>query len=168
MELHKIILRGLLAYIFLLILLRLSGKRTVAEGTSFDFVLALILGDMIDDALWAEVPFSQFIVATSTLIVINIAASMAGYASKTVAWLLEGEPRIIMRDGKLLRPALRRERINEKEAAEMMRVKELERERWAEVKSARVETSGRTSVIKHDWAKTVEKRDLDKLKEVKE
>jgi uncharacterized membrane protein YcaP (DUF421 family) len=168
MELHKIVLRALLAYIFLLILLRVSGKRTVAQGTSFDFVLALILGDMIDDALWAEVPFSQFIVATSVLVVLNIAAAMAGYASKTVAWLLEGESRIIMRDGKLLRTALRRERINEKEAAEMLRERELERERWAEVKSARVETSGRPSVIRHEWAKTVEKRDLDKLKEVKE
>jgi len=167
MELHKIVLRALLAYIFLLILLRVSGKRTVAEGTSFDFILALILGDMIDDAVWAEVPFSQFIVATSALVVINIAASMASYASKTVAWLLEGEARIIMRDGKLLRPPLRKERINEKEAEEMMRERDLGRERWAEVKSARVETNGKTSVIKHEWAKTVEKRDLDKLKEVR-
>lgn len=168
MELHKIVLRAMLAYIFLHVLLRVSGKRAVAEGTSFDFVLALILGDMIDDALWAEVPFSQFIVATSTLVVLNIATSMACYASKTAAWLLEGEARIIMRDGKLLRPALRRERVNEKEAEEMMRERELERGRWAEVKSARVETSGRPSVIKHEWAKTVDKRDLDKLKEVKE
>ena len=167
MELHNIVLRALLAYIFLLILLRISGKRTVAQGTSFDFVLALILGDMIDDALWAEVPFSQFIVATSTLVVLNIATSMASYASETVARLLEGEPRIIIRDGALLRPALRRERVNEKEAEEMMRERELERARWSEVKSARVETSGRPSAIKHEWAKTVDKRDLDKLKEVR-
>lgn len=168
MELHKIVLRALLAYIFLLILLRVSGKREVTQGTSFDFVLALILGDMIDDALWAEVPFSQFIVATSSLVVLNIAASMASHASKTASWLLEGEPRIIMRDGSLLRTAMRKERINEKEAEEMLRERELVRERWAEVKSARVETSGRPSVLKHEWAKTVEKRDLDKLKEAKE
>ncbi|HJQ71129.1 MAG TPA: YetF domain-containing protein [Blastocatellia bacterium] len=168
MELHKIALRALFAYIFLLVLLRVSGKRTVAQGTSFDFVLALILGDMIDDALWAEVPFSQFVVATSALVVMNIAASMAGYFSKTAAWLLEGEPRIIMRGGSALRPAMRSERISEKELEEMMRQTELERERWAEVKSARVETSGRASVLKQDWAKTADKRDADKLKEVTE
>ena len=167
MELDKIFLRTLFAYLFLLVLLRVSGKRVVAEGTSFDFVLALIVGDMIEDALWAEVPFSQFVVATTALVVMNIVVSMAGYASKTVAWLVEGEPRIIMRGGSPLRPALRKERINDKELEEMMREAELEPARWGQVKSARVETSGRPSVIKHEWAKTVDKRDLDKLKEAR-
>ena len=44
----KIAVRALAAFLFLLALLRLSGKRTIYQGTAFDFVLALVLGDMVD------------------------------------------------------------------------------------------------------------------------
>jgi uncharacterized membrane protein YcaP (DUF421 family) len=64
--------RVLLAYLILLLLLRLSGKRTVYQGTPFDFVLALILGDMVDDVLWSEVPVSQFIVAIASLVFMKL------------------------------------------------------------------------------------------------
>jgi uncharacterized membrane protein YcaP (DUF421 family) len=64
----RIATRALIAYVYLLFLLRLSGKRAVRHGTTFDFVLALVLGDLVDDAIWREVPLSQFIVATCTLV----------------------------------------------------------------------------------------------------
>jgi uncharacterized membrane protein YcaP (DUF421 family) len=68
--------RCLIAYSFLLMLLRLSGKRTIQQGTSFDFVLALILGDLIDDAIWAEVPVAQFVIAATTLILTKLVATL--------------------------------------------------------------------------------------------
>ena len=72
MELGSIAVRGLATYVFLLALLRLAGKRVIKEGTSFDFVLALILGDLIDDAVWSEAPFAQFVVAVSTLVLLKL------------------------------------------------------------------------------------------------
>lgn len=69
----RIGIRTVLCYLFLLALVRVSGKRGVRQVTTFDFVLVLILGDMVDDALWAEVPFSQFVVATSTLVLTKLA-----------------------------------------------------------------------------------------------
>ena len=68
MDHFRIAIRCLAAFFFLLALLRLSGKRTIYQGTAFDFVLALVLGDMIDNALWHEVPMAQFIVGTGTLV----------------------------------------------------------------------------------------------------
>ena len=53
MELPKIVRRALVAYVFLLFLMRLSGKRAIAQGSAFDFVLALIVGDLVDDLLQA-------------------------------------------------------------------------------------------------------------------
>ena len=64
----RITIRALAAFVFLLALLRLSGKRTIYQGTSFDFVLALVLGDMIDNAIFAEAPFAQFAVAAIVLV----------------------------------------------------------------------------------------------------
>jgi uncharacterized membrane protein YcaP (DUF421 family) len=72
----RVAIRCLVAYVFLLALLRLAGKRTVGEGTPFDFVLALIIGDLVDDAIWTEVPVAQFIVATTTLVLAKLAASV--------------------------------------------------------------------------------------------
>ena len=68
----RVALRAVLAYVFLLALLRVSGKRTVHESTPFDFVLALVLGDLVDDALWAEVPFAQFVVAASSIVLAKL------------------------------------------------------------------------------------------------
>ena len=59
---------GVGGFIFLLALVRLSGKRVVSEGTAFDFVLAVVLGDLIDNAIWGTAPVSQFVVAAGTLV----------------------------------------------------------------------------------------------------
>jgi uncharacterized membrane protein YcaP (DUF421 family) len=64
----RITIRVLAAFIFLMALLRLSGKRTIYQGTAFDFVLALVLGDMIDNAIFNEVPFAEFAVGAITLV----------------------------------------------------------------------------------------------------
>ena len=70
----RVAVRAALAYVFLLALLRLSGKPRLNRATPFDFVLALILGDLVDDALWADVPFAQFIVAATTLLIAKLAS----------------------------------------------------------------------------------------------
>jgi uncharacterized membrane protein YcaP (DUF421 family) len=64
----RIAIRSLAAFIFLLALLRLSGKRTIYQGTAFDFVLALVLGDLIDNVVFNEAPFAQFAVASLVLV----------------------------------------------------------------------------------------------------
>ena len=69
----SIAIRALATFGFLLILVRLSGKRTVREGTSFDFVLALVLGDLVDDAVWSEVPMAQFVAAAGALVFMKLA-----------------------------------------------------------------------------------------------
>ncbi|HXG65363.1 MAG TPA: YetF domain-containing protein [Blastocatellia bacterium] len=165
MEIYRIVLRVLFAYIFLHALLRLSGKRTVAEGRSFDFVVALILGDMIDDMIWAEVPASQFVVGAGTLVLAQVALSLGSYASQTFAGLVEGKPAMIVRDGTLMRGAMRAERLNEKDVEALLRHKGLQRSRWREVKTAWLEDNGEPSVLKKEWAEPAQKRELEKLKE---
>jgi uncharacterized membrane protein YcaP (DUF421 family) len=76
MDPFRIAIRSLTAFIFLLVLLRLSGKRTIYQGSPFDFVLALVLGDMIDDVLWQEVPIVQFMVGTATLAVTKLTLTL--------------------------------------------------------------------------------------------
>jgi uncharacterized membrane protein YcaP (DUF421 family) len=68
----RIAVRAAFAFLVLLVLVRVSGKRTVKQGSPFDFTVALILGDMFDDAVWAEVAMSQFVVASGVLVGVHV------------------------------------------------------------------------------------------------
>jgi uncharacterized membrane protein YcaP (DUF421 family) len=75
----RIVIRVVFAYVVLLVLVRLSGKRAVKQSNAFDFTLALILGDLIDDVVWAEVAVAQFVAATSVLVIVHMAVDMLKY-----------------------------------------------------------------------------------------
>lgn len=166
MELHKIAIRVLFAYMFLLLILRLSGKRTVAEGNTFDFVLALVLGDTIDNAMWGEVPIAQFIVAAGTLVVVQLLVSLASYRNETLQAILEGTPVTFLRKGRLDRKGMRRERINRRQSEEMLRLGGgVEPDEWESIEAARLEHSGEPSVTLHPWARQAQRKDRDALRE---
>jgi uncharacterized membrane protein YcaP (DUF421 family) len=73
MDLWRVALRAVFAYAVLLVLVRVSGKRTVRQGSPFDFTVALIIGDMVDDLLWTESNASEFVIATGVLFMAHAA-----------------------------------------------------------------------------------------------
>jgi uncharacterized membrane protein YcaP (DUF421 family) len=76
MDPGRIVVRILVVWIFVLALVRVSGKRTVKQGDLASFVVALILGDMFDDAIWAEVPMAEFFVGAGTLVLLHLLVSI--------------------------------------------------------------------------------------------
>ena len=75
----RILVRVVFVYVALLVFIRLTGKTTVKQASPFDFVVALILGDLIDDALWAEVDTSVFLVATGSLVLVHMTFDLMRY-----------------------------------------------------------------------------------------
>ena len=75
----RIVARVVVAYVVILALLRVTGKTTVKHATPFDFVIALILGDLVDDALWGDVQMSVFLVAIGSLFLVHLACDVARY-----------------------------------------------------------------------------------------
>lgn len=75
----RIIVRVVFAYVVLLVLVRLSGKRTVKQANPFDFTVALILGDLVDDLVWAEVNGSVFVAAAGMLVFVHTAFDLLRY-----------------------------------------------------------------------------------------
>ena len=67
----RIVVRVVLGYLFLLLLVRVSGKRTVRQGGTLDFTVALIVGDLVDDLLWAEVNAASFVVGAGMLFLVH-------------------------------------------------------------------------------------------------
>jgi uncharacterized membrane protein YcaP (DUF421 family) len=73
--------RALFAYALLLVVIRLTGKRTVKHGSVLDFTIALVLGDLVDDLIWSEVPVSQFVVAAGVLLMVHLTFDVARFRS---------------------------------------------------------------------------------------
>jgi uncharacterized membrane protein YcaP (DUF421 family) len=79
------ILRGLIIYVFLLVIFRLSGKRTMAEMTTFDFVVLLIISETVQNALIRQ----DGSITTAVLLVVTLAG-----ADILLAWLKQRVPAI--------------------------------------------------------------------------
>ncbi len=84
MDLLRILARVLFAYVMLLIMMRTGGKRLVRHASPLDFALSVILGDMIDDMLWAEVDASVFVVGAGVLVMIHLTLDLLRFRS--VSW----------------------------------------------------------------------------------
>ena len=167
MELHKIAIRVLFAYVVLQALMRLSGKRVVSEAGSRDFVVALVIGDLIDDLFWAEVGAAKFTVAAGSLVVTGILVALITYMSPVAARLVDGRSQLLLRDGAPVAAGGRAERINEEELAGLLRTRGIDRQRWTEVEHARLEENGELSVALYEWARPAERQDRDRVRREK-
>jgi uncharacterized membrane protein YcaP (DUF421 family) len=72
----RILARVLFAYVVLLVMMRAGGKRLVRHASPLDFTVSVILGDMIDDLLWAEVDASVFVVGVGVLLMIHLTVDL--------------------------------------------------------------------------------------------
>jgi len=156
-----IAVRAVVAYLFLLALVRMSGKRLVSEATGIQFVLAVMIGDLIDDAMLATVPFAQLIVAAGTLAILQLSIAILGMLNLRAWGLLEGEPPVVLQNGIPRRDVMRRQRMNRKEIASLLRLAGISAARWAEIKRARIEEEGILAVVFHDWAKPAQRNDAE-------
>ena len=164
MSILQIGLRALVAYVFLLALIRVSGKRLISEATGMQFVLAIIMGDLVDEAMLATTPFAQFIAAAGMLTLLHLIVTIAA-AHKLRVWrLVEGEPPVLLQNGMPQRRGMRHERVNRKEIASLLRLAGIPAARWAEIKRARIEEEGLLAVAFHEWAKPAQRRDAEWVK----
>lgn len=165
MEPHRIAVRAVFAYVVLLGLLRTAGKRTVGQGTPFEFVLALVMGDLIDDALWAEVSAARFAVAAGVLTLLETLVSTGVARSERFDRLVSGGAVPVLEEGRPRRAAQRMERLSEQELERMLRAEGVPREQWPDVRRAWMEVNGQLSVQRQPWAEAPRKRDAGRLGE---
>ena len=83
MDLTSIVARAIFAYLALLVFVRASGKQSVRHGTTFQFVIALVMGDMVDDAIWAEVSLAEFLVGVTSLFATHWSIEYVSYRSRS-------------------------------------------------------------------------------------
>jgi uncharacterized membrane protein YcaP (DUF421 family) len=142
----EFVLRGLLVYGFLLVVLRLTGKRQVGQLAPFDLVLLLVLSNAVQNSMNAgDNSVSGGYILVLTLLVANGLVGWISFRSKTVELLVEGKPLILVHEGVVDEKALCAERITRHEL--MAAVRQAGMTDLDSVRYALLETNGRINVV---------------------
>ena len=163
MELQELALtsaRAAAVYVLMLVVIRALGKRTVGNFSAFDLLIALMLGDLVDEIIYGDVRLIVGTAAIGTLAGLAAVDEYGSYASRRVRTLVEGTPTVVVRDGELIREGMRAERVNEQDVMAMLRLQGVQDVR--EVRLATVETDGELSVLKQEWAEPATRADVDR------
>ena len=112
----ELVLRAVIVYIFLLVLLRFTGKRQVGQLSSFDLVLLLVLSNAVQNAMnGGDDSVLAGIILASVLVLLNSLVGLATYKSKKLEALMEGRPLILIHNGRLFTDVMERERLTRHE-----------------------------------------------------
>lgn len=141
------IVRGLIVYVFLLVVFRISGKRTLSSATAFDLVLLLIISETTQQAMVDnDSSTTNAALLVLTLVGADVFLSVLKQRFPALDPIIDGNAVILVRDGTVLKDRLDRERVDTNDILEAARL-QLGLENLNQVKLAVLERGGRISVI---------------------
>lgn len=112
----ELIVRSVLVYLFLLIVLRITGKRQVGQLAPFDLVLLLVLSNAVQNSMnGGDNSLVGGLLSAATLIALNYLVGFATFRSKRLEALIEGRPEVLIHDGKLYEEVLNRAQLTRHE-----------------------------------------------------
>ena len=118
----RVLVVGTLAYAALVLLLRVTGKRTLSKMNAFDLVVTVALGSTLATVLLSkDVALAEGLLAFALLVLLQFAVTWLSVRSERLQALVKAEPRLLLHHGRLLPGALRRERLTEEEVRAAVR-----------------------------------------------
>jgi uncharacterized membrane protein YcaP (DUF421 family) len=121
-----IAIRGVVLYVFLILVMRVTGRRELSALGPVDLVLLIVLGDAIQQGLTQDdYSVTGAIIAVSTIATMQVISSYLAYRSKRARRVLEGNPIVIIQDGAFVTKNLARERMTMDEVCESMRLSQI-------------------------------------------
>jgi uncharacterized membrane protein YcaP (DUF421 family) len=142
-----IVLRAAFAYVFIVFVLRVMGRRELSDLAPQDLVLLVVLGDLVQNGVTqSDLSMTGVTIAISTFVVLTVASSYLTFKSPRARRVVQGEPLIVVQDGKLIERNLKEERLTLDDVMEEARGNEIES--LEEVKFAVVEAGGKMSFLK--------------------
>jgi uncharacterized membrane protein YcaP (DUF421 family) len=145
------VFRTVVMYLVLLVLFRLTGKRSLAETSTFDFVLLLVISEATQQALVGDDhSITAALLVITTLLTVDVGLSLLKQYSPAADRLIDSVPIVVLVDGEPLRERMLQERINEDDILHQAR-RTHGLERLDQIRYAILEPSGGISIIpKHD------------------
>jgi uncharacterized membrane protein YcaP (DUF421 family) len=142
-----IVFRSAAIFIGIFLIMRVIGRRELASMEPFDLILLVVLGDLVQQGVTQDdYSVTGAVLAITTIALMTVLVSYLGYRSKRLRPLLEGEPLVLVEDGRPIDRNLRRERLTLEELAAEARLQQIAS--IADVRFAVLETNGQISFIK--------------------
>lgn len=118
----ELVLRGIVVYVFLLALLRITGKRQVGQLAPFDLVLLLVLANAVQNSMNAgDNSLVGGLITAATLIGLNFLMSLVTHRNKTLEAIIEGRPQILIHNGKLYEDVMDKAQLTHHELSAALR-----------------------------------------------
>jgi uncharacterized membrane protein YcaP (DUF421 family) len=141
-----IVLRAAVAFLFILLLTRIVGRRELNTLEPFDLILLVTIGDLVQQGVTQnDFSVTGMGLAVGTIAVLAVLFSYLPWRFQVLRPLLEGEPVILIEDGNVIEKNLRRNRLTQEEVAAQARSQQIES--FEQVRWAVLETSGKISFI---------------------
>ncbi|MGJ7460368.1 DUF421 domain-containing protein [Halomonas sp. MA07-2] len=145
-SLLRTLIVGVLAYVALIMFLRVSGKRTLSKMNAFDLIVTVALGSTLATVLLAkEVALAEGVLAFALLIGLQFVVTWTSVRVRWVRRLATGEPRMLLYEGKLLPAALLTSRVTEDEIRAAIRSAGFDS--LQQVRAVVLETDGSFSIV---------------------
>jgi len=144
-----LVLRAIALYIFVLLVMRMVGRRELSSLTPVDLVLLVVLGDAIQQGLTQDdYSVTGAIIVITTIALLQVLTSYITYLSRRAKRVIDGDPIVLIEDGKLIERNLRRQRLRADAVAEEMRMQGIGN--FTNVRWGILESNGNFSFIKND------------------
>ena len=138
--------RAILLYIFVLIIMRLMGKREIGQLQPFELAISIMIADLVTIPMAdVGIPIFNGIIPILGLLLMHLLISILNIKSIKMRGIICGKPRILIYRGKIDEEALRKERFTINELQERLRGNNVMN--LADVEYAILETSGQVTVI---------------------
>jgi uncharacterized membrane protein YcaP (DUF421 family) len=141
-----IVVRAVLAFVFVLIVTRVMGRRELSSMQPFDLILLIVLGDLIQQGVTqSDYSFTGLLLAGGTFTLLTVAVSYLVFRVRPLRRVFEAEPLVLVEDGRVIDRNLRRERMTPEEVAAEARLQQIPSLR--DVRWAVLESNGKISFI---------------------
>ena len=142
-----LVLRSIAVFLLIFVITRAVGRRELSSMEPFDLILLVVMGDLVQQG----VTQSDYSLTGATIVIVTIAVLTVGTAYLSFRFrrlrpLLEGEPVVLVADGRVVEPNLRRQRMTVDEVAAEARQQSIGD--LADIEYAVLETNGRLSFLK--------------------
>ena len=145
----ELVLRAVVVYGFLIVLLRLTGKRQIGQLAPFDLVLLLVLSNAVQNSMnGGDNSLVGGLVSATTLIAVNYAIGQATFRNKRLEALIEGRPELIIHNGRVFEDAMRNAKLTHHELTAALR--QAGCTCAEEVQAAILENNGSISVVRRN------------------
>jgi uncharacterized membrane protein YcaP (DUF421 family) len=143
----EFVVRALAVYLLLLVMVRLTGRRTVGQFTPFDLLVVVLLSEAVSNSLnGGDESLVGGLIAAGTLVAVNFLVALASSRSARVEKLVDGSAVLIGRDGEFFDQVVRRYRLSQSDLEEALREHDCPR---ADMKRAFLEADGEISILRN-------------------